>query len=521
MDRRAFLAAAAATIAAPRAFASDPRTLRYVPQADVTVIDPVLTTAYVTRYHATLIWDQLYGIDSTLTPRPQMVDGHTTEDDGRLWTFTLRDGLRFHDGEPVRARDCVASIKRWAVRDPMGQAMLARLASIAALDDRRFAIRLTRPFGLLLNCLSKIGPPALLVMPERMAETDPFKSVTELTGSGPFRWVANERVVGSRAVYARNETYVPRPDGRPDWFAGPKIAHFDRVEWIVMPNPGTAAAALENNEVDWWENPTNDLLPMLDRSRNLHTEPNGPLGAMRTAVFNHLFPPFDKAEVRRLVREASSQADFMTAAAGTDPTMWHDNVGIFTPGTPMASPVAAAPKRDLPALRQALADAGYKGEKVVLMAASDQAAQFAECAVMLDVLKKLGMNVDFAVMDWGTLVQRRASKAPPDKGGWNMFITGWSGLDMTTPITNQTLRSNGEKAWFGWPDLPPVQTLIDAWLEAPDLDAQKRIAAELQARALDLLPYLPTGQFFSRTACRNDITGITPGQFVFWGVRRV
>jgi peptide/nickel transport system substrate-binding protein len=241
-------------------------------------------------------------------------------------------------------------------------------------------------------------------------------------------------------------------------------------------------------------------------------------------VFNHLHPPFDKPAVRRVILQAVSQADFMTAAAGADPKMWRDGVGIFTPGTAMASDagmaVITAPKPDLATLGKALRDAGYQNERIVLMSASDQVAQSAQCAVALDVLQKLGMTVDLAVMDWGTLVQRRASKAPPDKGGWNMFITGWSALDMTTPITNQTLRSNGAKGWFGWPDLPPVQSLIDAWLEAPDLASQQTVAAEVQARALDLVPYIPTGQFFSRTACRNDISGIIPGQFVFWNVRR-
>jgi peptide/nickel transport system substrate-binding protein len=182
--------------------------------------------------------------------------------------------------------------------------------------------------------------------------------------------------------------------------------------------------------------------------------------------------------------------------------------------------VITAPKPDMAALSKALRDAGYQGETVVLMSPSDQAVLTAQCAVAQDLMQKLGMKVDLAVMDWGTLVQRRASKEPPDKGGWNMLITGWAGLDMTTPITNQTLRSNGAKAWFGWPDLPPVQSLIDAWLEAPDLAAQQKIAAEIQAKALELVPYLPTGQYFYRTACRNNITGIIPGQFVFWNVRQ-
>lgn len=528
MRRRTFLGTASAGAMLPLPALAAPataRVLRYVPQADLTVIDPVMTTAYITRYHATMVWDQLYGIDSALRPQPQMVEGHTVEDDGRLWTFTLREGLRFHDGEPVRGRDCVASIKRWAVRDSMGQALLGRTAEMTAPDDRRFTIRLTRPFGLILNCLAKLGPPALLIMPERLARTDPFQSIKEIVGSGPFRFVANERVVGSRVVYERNPDYVARTDGVPDWLAGPKLVNFDRVEWHVMPDPGTAAAALERGEVDWWENPPNDLLPVLARRSSIHIREASKLGTLGTAVFNHLHPPFDKPAVRRIILEAASQTDFMTAAAGTDPSLWRDNVGIFTPGTPMASDagleaVSGAKRRDLPALRKALRDAGYKGERVVVMIASDQAVQVAQGAVLREVLRGLEMTVDYAVMDWGTLVQRRASKEPPDKGGWNMFVTGWSGLDMTTPITNQTLRANGAKAWFGWPDLPGVQTLIDAWLDAPDLEAQKRIAAELQRVALDQVPYLPTGQYFARTASRSDLTGFLIGQFVFWNVRR-
>jgi peptide/nickel transport system substrate-binding protein len=406
----------------------------------------------------------------------------------------------------------------------MGQVLMSRVAEMTAPDDRRFTIRLVRPFGLVLNCLAKIGPPALMVMPERLAATDPFHSIKEVIGSGPFRFISNERVVGSRVVYARNSDYIPRTSGTTDWLAGPKIVHFDRVEWNVMPDPGTSAAALQAGEVDWWENPPNDLLPTLERSAGVRTEAGGPLGTMGTGVFNHMFPPFDKPAVRRIVLEAASQVDFMTAAAGTNSEMWRAGVGVFAPGSPMASDagmdVITGKKRSLPVLKQALRDAGYQGERVVLMAASDQAVQFAEDAVALDLLQKLGMDVHFEAMDWGTLVERRASKEPPGKGGWNMFITGWSGLDMTTPITNQTLRANGAKAWFGWPDLPPLQALIDAWVEAPDLPAQQRIAADLQRTALDLVPYFPTGQYFQRTACRSDISGIIPGMYVFWNVRR-
>src|ERR1700722_3684742 len=526
MRRRDFLAGTAASLPLSRAVAQTGKAgvLRYVPQADLTVIDPVMTTAYITRYHATAVYDQLYGIDSKLVPQPQMVEGHTLENDGKLWTFTLRDGLKFSDGEPVRGRDCVASIKRWAARDPMGQAMLDRVAEMAAPEDKKFTIRLNRPFSLMLNCLSKIGPPILVVMPERIASTDPFTSIKETIGSGPFLFAANERVVGSKVVYTKNPAYVPRPGGQPDWLAGPKIVHFDRVEWHVIPDTATAAGALKNGEVDWWENPPSDLLPMLAGAGNVRLEDTGPLGILGTGVFNHLHPPFDKPAVRRVILEATSQADMMTAAAGTDKSLWRDGVGFFAPGSAMASDAGMqavkGPGRDLATLKKALRDAGYQNEKIVLMAPSDQAVLTAECGVAQDMLQKLGMDVDYAVMDWGTLVQRRAKKEPPDKGGWSMFITGWNGIDMTTPVTNQTLRSNGDKAWFGWPNVPEVQSGIDAWVDAPDLASQQKIAASIQKAAFEGVPYLPTGQYFQKTACLTNITGIIEGQYVFWNVRR-
>ena len=225
---------AAATLARP-AIAAPAPLLKFVPQSDLTVIDPVMTTAYITRHHALMIWDQLYGLDDRLVPQPQMVEGQTTEQDGLLWTFRLREGLKFHDGAPVRGRDCIASIKRWAARDTLGQALMARVAEMAAPEDRMFTIRLTRPFGLMLETLAKLGPPALVIMPERIADSDPFKPITELVGSGPYRWKADERIVGARVVYERNPDYVPR-QGQAEHTAGPKEVHFDRVEWHVMPD---------------------------------------------------------------------------------------------------------------------------------------------------------------------------------------------------------------------------------------------------------------------------------------------
>ncbi|GAN48166.1 ABC transporter substrate-binding protein (plasmid) [Methylobacterium radiotolerans] len=530
MLRRTFLGGTAAAAAAPflparPALAQGGRAsvLRFVPQSDLTIVDPVTTTAYVTRNHALMVFDQLYGLDAQFTPQPQMVEGHTVEEDGRRWTFRLRESLRFHDGEPVRGRDCVASIRRWAQRDSLGQALMARTDALEAPDDRTFVIRLKRPYGLMLETLAKLGPPVLVIMPERLAAIDPAQQIPELIGSGPFRFNAKERLVGARVVYDRNPDYRPREDGPVSWVAGPKRVHFERVEWQVMPDPGTAAAALQNGEVDWWENPISDLVPTLQAHPQIATQLASPLGNLGTGVMNHLYPPFDKPAVRRVVLEALSQADFMAAAAGDDPKLWRKDVGLFTPGTAMATDagldVLTRP-RDLAKAKRDLVAAGYKGERVVLMSTSENPVLGALGEIMHDLLQRLGMNVQYVVSDWGTLVTRRASKAPPDQGGWNIFTTTWTGLDMANPVVEQVLRCGGEKGFFGWPDLPELESLREAWIEAPDQAARKTIAAKMQTLAMRDVPYLPTGQYFYRTAFRRDLRDVVDGQFVFWNARR-
>lgn len=525
MQRRTFLASAAlgaASLSRP-ALAQDSRarTLRFVPQSDLTIIDPVFTTAYVTRHHALLIWDQLYGLDSQLRPQPQMVAGHLAEDDGKLWTFTLRPGLKFHDGEPVRGRDCVASIKRWAERNAEGATLMSRVAEISAPADNRFVIRLNKPYPGILSALARLGPPALMIMPERIAQTPATEQIKELVGSGPFRWKADERVVGARVVYEKNRDYVPRDGGVADWAAGPKVPHMDRVEWVVMPDPGTAASALQNGEVEWWENPPNDLLPILERSGRIKTRLSNPLGIVGTGIFNHLHAPFNNAEIRRIVLEAFSQEDCMAAAAG-DPSLWRAGVGVFPPETPMANDAgldAITGKRDLEASRKALVAAGYKGEQVVLMAASDNPVLAALGEVANDVLRRIGMNVDYVVSDWGTLVQRRSSKAAPEAGGWNMFHTTWYGLDLVNPGVSQMLRTSGTQTYFGWPSSAEMETLRNAWIEASASEDQKRLAREIQALALKQAIYIPTGQYFNKTAYLSTLRDVPEGIQAFWGAR--
>ncbi len=523
MHRRTLLAATAA-LAAPRiARAQGARTLRFIPQADLSTLDPHWNTAYVTRNHGFMVFDTLYGLDGKLQASPQMVGGHVVGDDGKRWTLTLRDGLRWHDGSPVLARDCVASIRRWGAKDTFGQALLAATDELSAPDDRTILFRLKRPFPLLPDALGKSGVYMPAMMPERLARTEPATQVTEMVGSGPYRFLVAERVPGARAVYERNTAYVPRASGTPDFTAGPKVAHLDRVEWLTTPDPAAAAAALQNGEVDWWDFASADLLPLLRRHNRLEVKVLDPLGSIGFMRLNHLQPPFDNPAIRRALLGAVNQADFMTAVMGTDRAMWRDGCGVFTPGTPLASDEGMAPllgPRDDARVRAELAAAGYKGDKVALIVPTDFPNLKAMADVGADMMQKAGLVVDYQALDWGTVLTRRASKAPVDQGGWSAFFTFGAGADQSSPAAHLALRANGANAWFGWPDDAEIETLRDAWFAAPDQDAQKPIARALQRRALQTVPFIPLGQYFQATAYRTSLKGVLNGFATFWNVTK-
>ena len=528
MERRAFMAAAsAAALALPAVVrAQSRRVLKFIPQTDLAVLDPVWTATYVTRNHGYLVFDTLYGQsgpEGGYSASPQMVAGHSVDDDGRTWTLTLRDGLLFHDGERVLARDCVASIRRWGTRDALGQELMRRTDALTAPDDQTIQFRLKRPFSLLPDALGKCASNMCAIMPERLANTDPFKQVTEMVGSGPFRFKADERVPGSRVVYERFTQYEPREGGKPEWTAGPKIAHFDRIEWHVIPDPATAAAALQAGEVDGWEQPPADLLPSLARNGRVARKLVNSTGFCELMRPNHLVPPFDNPGVRRALLGAIDQAGFMTAAMGSDPSLWTVPCGFFPPASPMASDAgmsALSGPRDLAGVKRDLEAAGYKGEKVALMVAVEYSTLKAISDVAADLLKRVGINVDYQAMDGGTLIQRRTSQKPVEQGGWSLYCVGNAGSDFATPATHLQLRGNGPQAPPGWPTSPGIEALRDTWFDAPDLDAQKRIAADIQTQAFRDVPYYPLGLVYIPSAYRADLDGILDGFPIFWSVRQ-
>ena len=526
IHRRTILAATAGLIAAPRlARAQGTGVLKFVPQIDLSFLDPHGTTAYVTRGHGHMVFDTLYGTNSKFEASPQMVAGHVVADDGKRWTLTLRDGLTWHDGEKVTSRDCVASIRRWARRDALGGALLDATDELSAPDDKTILFRLKRPFPLLPEALGKITSPMPAMMPERLANTDPFRQMTEMVGSGPFKWVASERVPGARAVYVRNERYVPAPGAASDWNAGTKQVFLERIEWTTITDNATKAAALQRGEQEWWENPTPDLLPLLKRDRRIKVEVTNPTNAVNMMRLNHLQPPFDKPAARQALLHAIDQAACMQSFVGDDPSMYHVPHGVFCPKTPMASEAGLDPlkgPRDYAKARALLAQAGYNGEKVAMLVATDYAQFKAFGEVVADGMKKAGINVDIIATDWGTMLQRRNNKGPIDQGGWNCFVTGWEGSDHMDPSNHYAIRGNGDQpsAWPGWCVSPKLEEQRNAWFLAPDVAAQQRICREMQEQCMVDVPSVPLGQYVQPTAYRANIQGIRQGFPVFWGIRK-
>ena len=527
MKRRFLLAGAPASLALPSiARAANATTLRFIPQIDLAFLDPHWTTASVTRGHGYLVFDTLYGQDGSFASSPQMLEGHTVENAGRLWKLTLRPGLLWHNGERVTARDCVASIRRWAARDAFGSALMVVTDELSAPDDRTIEFKLSRPFPLLPQALGKLTPPNPVMMPERLANTDPFKQLTEMVGSGPFRFVADERVPGARNVYQKFANYQPRPDGTPGWTAGPKIAHFDRVEWTTIPDPGTKAAAMQSGEQDWWENPTADLLPLLARQRGIKLVSTNPTGMVNMMRPNHRQPPFDNPKVLQALLYAVDQQACMEAIVGSEPSMSYTPHGFFCPKTAMASDIGLEPlqgPRDYAKAKQMMKSAGYAGEKVTMLVATDYPQFKAIADVMADSMSQAGMNVDYVATDWGTMLQRRNNRKTSAQGGWNCFFTGWEGDDHLNPSNHYAMRGNGDDAaaWPGWCVSPKLEELRDAWFAAPDAATQKSICVKLQSQAMLDLPSVPLGQFQAPTAYNTRINGVLPGFATFWNVHPI
>ncbi len=503
--------------------AADAETLRVVMHSSLRVLDPIITTAYMSRNHGYMIFDTLFALDENFEAKPQMLSGWTVSDDKLEYRFTLRDGLKFHDGSPVTAEDVAASIKRWGERDGMGQKLMDFVESMTSDGDNVMVMKLKEPYGLVIDSLAKPSSNVPFIMPKRLAETPSTEGIPEQIGSGPFKWVADEFQPGVKAVYVKNEDYVPR-DEPASWAAGGKVAKVDRVEWVVLPDDQTALNAMMAGEIDYWEAPPIDLLPILEANDELKVRNLNKLGMVTIARMNFLNPPFDNPKIRKAAMMAISQKDVMDAMIG-NPDLYQLCGAMFVCGTPLASDVgsdAVVHGTGMEEAKKLLAESGYDGTPIVLMHPTDVGSLRTQPVVVAQALRDAGFTVDLQAMDWQTLVGRRASQAPVADGGWNMFCTNWVGADTFNPLVNNMVNGKGpEGGWFGWPTVPKAEELRDAYARAGSLDEQKKIAEEIQKLAYDEVMYVPLGQYFAPTAWSTKLEGVLDGPApFFWNISK-
>ena len=496
-------------------------TVTAVMHSGLRVLDPVITTAHITRNHAYMIYDVLIAQDHEFKPQPQMAEW-AISDDQKTYTFTLRDGLKFHDGAPVTAADAVASLKRWGEKDSGGQVIMDRTESLEATDDKTITWTLNEPFVPMLDVLSKQSALPPFIMPARVAETPSSEPITDYTGSGPFMFVTEEFNPGVSVTYAKFEDYVPR-DESADWMAGGKVVNVDTVKWVTMPDNQTAVNALMSGEIDYLEQMQVDLLPLLEGDPNLTVEVRDSSGYQTMGRFNFKYPPFDNQKVRQAAIKAISQEPVLAALIG-NPEYYQICGAVLGCDTPLGSETGAETLTQGGGMEEAkklLEESGYDGTPIVLMAPTDVVALAAQPVVVSQQLREAGFNVDMQQMDWQTLVTRRASQSAPADGGWNLFMTNWVVPEISNPISNPMLNGKGDEAWFGWPEDPEIEALKDEFIAAPDLEGQKAVAEKIQTHTLDFgLEYI-LGQYTLPQVRRNVIEDMLQSPVpVFWNLTK-
>jgi peptide/nickel transport system substrate-binding protein len=510
---------AAALAAGALACAANAKTLRVAPHSDLKVVDPIWTTALISVNHGYMIYDTLFALDEKLIPQPQMVDRYTMSADKLTWTFTLRDGLEWHDGAPVTADDCIASLKRWGARDTMGQKLLSYVTELAAPDAKTIRMTMKEPYGLVIQTLAKPGANVPFMMPKRVADTDPGKQITDMTGSGPFIFKQDEWRPGEKVVYVKNPKYKPRPEPA-SGLAGGKVVKVDRVEWLWIADAQTQVNALLNGEVDIIEQPPHDLLPLLAADKNIELFIWNPPGRQYAFRFNTLSKPFDNPKVRQAVAYALNQKDMLQSVIG-DPEWFRECKSLYPCGSPLESTKGFDDKLDsnFAKARALLQEAGYDGTPIVLMQSTDIVALSNLAPVSKSLLEKAGFKVDVQAMDWQTLVTRRTKKDPPATGGWHAFLTSWASVDVLDPVAASFLNASCDKATFGWPCDAEMERLRDAFAKESDPAKQKAIAEAVQLREVEYPTHIQLGQYVQPVAFRKGVSGILASPSIaFWNV---
>jgi peptide/nickel transport system substrate-binding protein len=499
-------------------------TVKAVMHSAIAILDPIVTTAHISRNHGYMVYDTLLSMNSKYEPKPQMAE-FAVSDDKLTYTFTLRDGLKWHDGQPVTSEDCVASLKRWAARDAGGQMMMDQVESLTATDPKTITLKLKTPFPFVLDLLAKPSSLVAFMMPKRLAETPPTEQIKEQIGSGPFRFVASEYRAGDRVVYEKFKDYRPRSEPA-DWLSGGKVAKVDRVEWINMPDQQTAVNALMTGEIDYYEQVPFDLMPIVQGAPDDVT-----IGAFNTLGFqtmgrmNFLYPPFDDVRIRRAALYALNQENVLQAMIG-NPEYFKTCPSFYGCGTPLSTDVGDGAATigkggDLAKAKALLKEAGYDGKPIVIMHPTDTPSTSTQPVVATELLRAAGFKVDLQPMDWQTLVARRASQKPIAEGGWNMFFTNWVIPEVWNPVVNPMINGRGKKGFFGWPEDAKLEALRAEFAKAETDEKRKEIATAIQAHAYAEVTYVPLGQYVWPGAWRSQLSGIVQAPVpVFWNIEK-
>ena len=512
----AFAAATASPVAAQSV-------LRVVPHSNLAVLDPIWTTAYMSRNHGYMIYDTLFGTDENGKVKPQMVDTFSISPDNRMYTFKLRKGLEFHDGKPVTAEDVIASLQRWGKRDAMGSALMQFVARMDAPSPDTFRIFLGEACGFVIEALGKPSSNVPFIMPKRIAETDPFKQIEEHIGSGPYIFKRDEFKPGDKAVYLKNPKYVPRAEP-PSGTTGGKRVFVDRVEWnLALRDAQAQVNALQKGEVDIIEALGFDFYETAKADANIQLPKYANYGLQYMARFNHLHKPFDNPKVRQAVIAAFSQEAFLRAQVGVK-DLYKPCGSMFMCGTPYGSTAGSdlQMKSNMKKAQELVKASGYDGTTIVLMKPTDLASIQKLPDVAAQLMRQAGFKVDLQAMDWQTLVGRRAKKDAPDKGGWHMFLTAWQAFDMWSPIANPTMDTRGEAStWFGWAKDEKMVELRNKFMRATDEAEKKKLADQLHARAFEVGTHAILGEYQQPMAARKNISGffVTNGN-IYWNLKK-
>lgn len=515
------MAAVLAGTAAFTAAQDQPKVLRMVPQADLKILDPIWTTAFVTRTHGYMIYDTLFGVDANGKVQPQMVDKHTASPDGKTWSFTLRKGLAFHDGQPVTSADVIPSLKRWGQRDGLGQKMFAALDKIEAVDADTVRLTFKEPFGMVLEALSKPASNPPFIMPKRVAETPADKQIDDTTGSGPYIFKKDEFRPGEKVVYAKNTKYQPRSDA-PSGTAGGKHVYVDRVEWLIIKDAQTQANALANAEIDLLEWVPAEQYVALKANPKIELTTPVPKGSYAVHM-NHLVPPFDNPKIAQAAILSLNQEALLRAQL-VNKDLYNTCTSIYPCDSTYASNKTAyfTGKPQFEQAKKLLKEAGYDGKPIVLMNPTDFPLLNKFPPVLAQLLKQGGFNVDMQSMDWPSLLARRAKKEPADKGGWNMFVTGWGASDNMNPLFFAPMTGNGEKGWFGWATDAKLEQLKGEFLATMDEGKRKDLAQAIQLRVYESGLYAPVGESQNFTAVRKGVVSglVNSPVGVFWNLKK-